>query len=123
MNNSCIVDLRVNLNESGMKKPYPNLEKYLGTFLEILRETRRSQFLQSATSLKFEFMAAEYEVGKLTTLQDITVKTRVNQYTTIHLDIYWSNYVQTYILLYKYVQTYLSANHVLITLFIYIIFL
>jgi hypothetical protein len=40
-----------------------------------------------------------------------------------HLDIYWSNYVQAYILVYKYVQPYVSANHVLITVFIYIIFI
>jgi hypothetical protein len=45
-------------------------KKYLGNFLEILRETR-SQFLRSSTSQKFEFMAAEYEVVKLATLQDI----------------------------------------------------
>jgi hypothetical protein len=42
---------------------------------------------------------------------------------TRHLDIYWSNNVQTYILVYKYVQPYVSANQVLITLFIYIIFI
>jgi len=45
------------------------------------------------------------------------------QYTTRHLDIYWSNYVQTYILVYKYVQTYVNANHVFITLFVYTIFI
>jgi hypothetical protein len=70
LNNSCTVDLIVNLKESGMKKSYPNLRKYLGTSLEILRATR-SQLLQPTTSQKFEFMAAEYEVGKLATLQDI----------------------------------------------------
>ena len=42
---------------------------------------------------------------------------------TIHLDIYWSIYVQTHILLYKYVQVYVRANIVLIILFIYIIFI
>jgi len=70
LNNSCIVEVIVNLKESRMRKSYPNLKKYLRTFLEILRENR-SQFLQSITSQKFEFMAAEYEVGKLATLQDI----------------------------------------------------
>jgi hypothetical protein len=120
LNNSYIVDLIINLKESGMKKSNLNLKKYLGNFLEILRETR-SQFLQSTTSQKFEFMAVEYEVESWLLCK--TYSKNTYQYTTRHLDIYWSNYVQTCILVYKYVQTYVSANHVLIILFVCIIFI
>jgi hypothetical protein len=43
-NHSSIVELIVNLEESGSKKSYPNLKKYLGTFLDALRKLENLNF-------------------------------------------------------------------------------